>query len=191
MTNLPTTAAGVTSRPETASDGVSGEEGEILKITINTLLGGVFMVEVDPATHVVQLKEMLFHMQGIPVQQQSLVFRQQVLPDHVCLCDTGVRDGSALKLVLGVTSALTNIVATPDTLQGERARQPATSCLARPPLHPVMSRLPAWFRLFCRRPSTRSSSRPSTAHVGTPAHSAVSLGAHVLLCRHAAGLVRR
>jgi len=62
---------------------------------------------------------MLYQMQGIPVQQQALIFRQHVLPDHACLCSEGVRDGSALDLVLGVNSALTNIVATPESLQGE------------------------------------------------------------------------
>ena len=47
---------------------------------------------------------------GIPVQQQSLIYKETVLPDDACLAQCGIRDGATLSLVLKVSSALTNVM---------------------------------------------------------------------------------
>mmetsp|Transcript_30716 Transcript_30716/g.92086 ORF Transcript_30716/g.92086 Transcript_30716/m.92086 type:complete len:536 (+) Transcript_30716:92-1699(+) len=103
------------SRSSTASSGrgSAGLSGACaIKISINTLLGGAFLLEVDPMTSVRQLKEILSQMQGIPARQQSLIFRKKVLSDDTILSAAGVVDDSTLSLVLSVTTALTNVVAT-------------------------------------------------------------------------------
>eukprot|EP00041_Stephanoeca_diplocostata_P022416 m.534678 g.534678 ORF g.534678 m.534678 type:complete len:91 (+) comp22058_c0_seq3:284-556(+) len=56
----PSTAWSMGSNSVDASD-------DVLKLTINTLLGGAFLLEVDPETSIRQLKDILCHMQGIPV----------------------------------------------------------------------------------------------------------------------------
>lgn len=48
-------------------------------------------------------------MQGIPVSQQSIVFKNRILEDGECLGQCEVYDGCALTLVLKVQSALSNL----------------------------------------------------------------------------------
>ena len=104
-----------------SSFGSSGMEREIMpppiSVTINTLLGGAFLLEVDPLTRVVQVKDMLSQMQGIPVRQQSLIYKQKVLPDEACLYQCGIRDGATMSLVLRVSSALTNVMVNEPTIE--------------------------------------------------------------------------
>eukprot|EP00041_Stephanoeca_diplocostata_P022418 m.534689 g.534689 ORF g.534689 m.534689 type:complete len:676 (+) comp22058_c0_seq5:284-2311(+) len=100
----PSTAWSMGSNSVDASD-------DVLKLTINTLLGGAFLLEVDPETSIRQLKDILCHMQGIPVRQQTLVYNKNVLADNVTLVQEGIMDGATLQLVLSVNAALTNMVA--------------------------------------------------------------------------------
>eukprot|EP00039_Didymoeca_costata_P018973 m.335767 g.335767 ORF g.335767 m.335767 type:complete len:483 (+) comp17672_c0_seq1:215-1663(+) len=88
----------------------SEEEFVTISVTINTLLGGAFLLEVDPMTRVSQVKDMLSQMQGVPVRHQSLVYRDRVLPNDATLMECGVTTDSTMSLVLGMQSALTNVV---------------------------------------------------------------------------------
>jgi len=90
-----------------------------ISVTINTLLGGAFLLEVDPMTRVAQVKDMLSQMQGIPVRQQSLIYKQKVLPDEACLHQCGIRDGATMSLVLRVSSALTNVMVNEPTMEAD------------------------------------------------------------------------
>jgi AN1-type zinc finger and ubiquitin domain-containing protein 1 len=101
------------SMPLLHPDHLGGEDENMpppISVTINTLLGGAFLLEVDPLTRVAQVKDMLSQMQGIPVRQQSLIYKQNVLPDEACLYECGIQDGSTMSLVLRVSSALTNVM---------------------------------------------------------------------------------
>ena len=52
-----------------SSHGLSrGTQDSPISITINTLLGGAFLLEVDPLTRISQVKDMLSQMQGIPIK---------------------------------------------------------------------------------------------------------------------------
>ena len=86
------------------------EDEEVLSVSVSTLLGGVFLLEVAPWATVLQLKEMLWQMQGLAVEQQALVLGERELPDAACLAECGVTNGTNLQLVLTVASALTNLV---------------------------------------------------------------------------------
>lgn len=99
-----------------SDDSVDLDYEPSIKVTINTLLGGAFLLDVDPMTSVRQVKIILSQMQGIPISQQSLVFQRKTLRDDALLSRCGVKDGSSLSLVLGVNSALTNVMATSEPI---------------------------------------------------------------------------
>eukprot|EP00047_Mylnosiga_fluctuans_P013248 m.30397 g.30397 ORF g.30397 m.30397 type:complete len:481 (+) comp4776_c0_seq1:83-1525(+) len=87
---------------------------EAITITINTLLGGAFLLEVHPNTQVESLKTMLAQIQGIPPAQQTLIYRNQVLSDTQTLASVDITHGSTLTLILKVQTALTSLASPAD-----------------------------------------------------------------------------
>eukprot|EP00048_Salpingoeca_helianthica_P024229 m.30691 g.30691 ORF g.30691 m.30691 type:complete len:994 (-) comp9260_c0_seq1:4-2985(-) len=95
------------------------EAHALFTITINTMLGGAFIVEVAPSMTILSLKEMLAQIQGIPTSQQSLVYQHRVLEDELDLATAGVCAGATLTLVLKLQSALTATTSTTDVFLDE------------------------------------------------------------------------
>ena len=53
-------------------NGGGGDLGRPISVTINTLLGGAFLLEVDPLTRVSQVKDMLAQMQGVSPSMHTI-----------------------------------------------------------------------------------------------------------------------
>ncbi|XP_048538451.1 ubiquitin-like domain-containing protein CIP73 isoform X1 [Triticum urartu] len=83
----------------TARDGADGPESATIEINIKTLESQVHKLRVDKNETVLNLKEKIVDVAGIPVEQQRLIFRGRVLKDDHLLSEYHLEDGYTLHLV--------------------------------------------------------------------------------------------
>ncbi|XP_044955557.1 ubiquitin-like domain-containing protein CIP73 isoform X2 [Hordeum vulgare subsp. vulgare] len=83
----------------TARDGSDGPEPATIEINIKTLESQVHKLRVDKNETVLNLKEKIVDVAGIPVEQQRLIFRGRVLKDDHLLSEYHLEDGYTLHLV--------------------------------------------------------------------------------------------
>ena len=76
------------------------------QIYIKTLTGTTFAIPFEPDMTVVQLKEKVNESQGIPVDQQRLIFNAAQMQDTATLKSLNVIDGSIIHLVLRVRGGI-------------------------------------------------------------------------------------
>ena len=74
-------------------------------VWVHSLMGNHWRGEgLDDHTTVLQLKRRMRMRCGLPPEQQTLTFRQSVLPDHTTLADCRVAEGAALYLTIRSTT---------------------------------------------------------------------------------------
>ena len=76
--------------------------GDYLYLFIETLTGTSFEMRVSPLETVVAIKAKLQQLEGIPVNQQHLLYNNRELPNNSSLIDSEIPDGATLKLVLAM-----------------------------------------------------------------------------------------
>lgn len=74
----------------------------VIEVLIETLHGTAFELLVSPDDTVHSIKARISRLEGIPVSHQHLIWRDQELSDAASLRECKIRDGSAIKLVLGM-----------------------------------------------------------------------------------------
>lgn len=83
----------------TVRDGSDGPESATIEINIKTLESQVHKLRVEKNETVLNLKEKIVDVAGIPVEQQRLIFRGRVLKDDHLLSEYHLEDGYTLHLV--------------------------------------------------------------------------------------------
>ncbi|XP_018322985.1 uncharacterized protein LOC108735496 [Agrilus planipennis] len=86
-----------------SEDGYSDSYDEpAMDLVIETLTGTSFEMKVCPSDTILDIKNKIQRVEGIPVHHQNLLYRLNELKDHNRLCDMGIQSGSVLKLVLSM-----------------------------------------------------------------------------------------
>lgn len=70
-----------------------------MELFVESLTGTSFQMRVYPTDTVLDIKNKIFRVEGIPVPQQNLLFQMKELNDHNRLSDLGIVHGSTLRLV--------------------------------------------------------------------------------------------
>lgn len=73
-----------------------------MKLVIATLVGSEVTLDVDPHEKVITVKERLEEKEGIPPEQQRLVYDGKHINDDASLADYKLQDGAKLNLVLSL-----------------------------------------------------------------------------------------
>ncbi|KAM0833700.1 hypothetical protein ACQ4PT_064102 [Festuca glaucescens] len=81
------------------ASGAGGSESTTIEINIKTLESQVHKLRVQKSETVLNLKEKIVDVAGIPVDQQRLIFRGRVLKDDHLLSEYHLEDGYTLHLV--------------------------------------------------------------------------------------------
>ena len=76
------------------------EENPVMRIFVKTLTGKTITLDVDPEEHIEFLKFRIRKKEGIPVDQQRLIFTGMQLEDNKILSDYHIHNESTLHLVL-------------------------------------------------------------------------------------------
>ena len=71
-----------------------------MQIFIKTLKGETFTLDVEPNYTIEQVKEILQHKNGLPPDNQRLIFKGRQLEDEKRLADCNVKKEDTLHLVL-------------------------------------------------------------------------------------------
>ncbi|XP_078481432.1 AN1-type zinc finger protein 4 [Ciona intestinalis] len=74
----------------------------VMELFIETLTGTCFELRVSPYETVIAVKAKIQRLEGIPVSQQFLIWKNVELEDECCLRDYNITDGCTLKLVLAM-----------------------------------------------------------------------------------------
>lgn len=69
-------------------------------VVIKTLTGKTIALEVEPATTVEEVKQMVTDAEGIPPEQQRLIFVGKQLEDGRTMADYGIQKDATIHLVL-------------------------------------------------------------------------------------------
>lgn len=80
--------------------GLSVRGGESMQLFVKTLSGKTISVEVDDMDRIEDVKAKIEEKEGIPPEQQRLIFGGKQLDGHKTLQDYAVEDGASLSMVL-------------------------------------------------------------------------------------------
>jgi ubiquitin C len=83
-----------------------------MQLLVKTLAGKTITVDVEEGDSVEQLKQKLFDKEGIPVDQQRLIFGGKQISDERSLADYGVTAGATMHLVLRLRGGMQILVKT-------------------------------------------------------------------------------
>lgn len=83
-----------------------------MQLLVKTLAGKTITVDVEEGDSVEQLKQKLFDKEGIPVDQQRLIFGGKQLDMDRTLADYGVTNGATMHLVLRLRGGMQLLVKT-------------------------------------------------------------------------------
>uniref|UniRef100_S4RR10 Zinc finger, AN1-type domain 4 n=1 Tax=Petromyzon marinus TaxID=7757 RepID=S4RR10_PETMA len=75
---------------------------ETMEVLIETLTGTFFEIRVSPFESVMSVKAKIQRLEGIPITQQHLIWRNIELEDDYCLHDYHITHGCTIKLVLAM-----------------------------------------------------------------------------------------
>ncbi|XP_071953693.1 AN1-type zinc finger protein 4-like isoform X2 [Antedon mediterranea] len=78
------------------------EYADLMELFVETLTGTVFELRVSPFETVISVKAKIQRLEGIPLNQQHLIWKSVELEDDYCLHDYGISGGCTLKLVLAM-----------------------------------------------------------------------------------------
>lgn len=81
-------------------NGGGGSEGSSKQIFIKTLQGKTLTLDVSDADSIASVKNKIFEKEGIPVDQQRLVFNGKQLEDNQTIADYNIQADSSIHLVL-------------------------------------------------------------------------------------------
>ena len=71
-----------------------------IHIFVETLTGKTLTLKIERSSTVEQVKDAIFKMEGIPIDEQRLIFKQKQLKDHESLSDYDIMDGDTIQLIL-------------------------------------------------------------------------------------------
>lgn len=71
-----------------------------MKINICTLSGSTKPLDVEPNMEIKEIKEKLFQIEGIPPDQQRILYRGAILPDTATVESSRINEGDSLHMVL-------------------------------------------------------------------------------------------
>jgi len=76
------------------------DTGDAIEVTVKTLTGKTFFLPMATSDYVFDLKARVYDADGIPPDQQRLIFQSKQIEDMCTLADCNVQDGSAVHLVM-------------------------------------------------------------------------------------------
>ncbi|XP_053909138.1 NEDD8 [Cuculus canorus] len=105
-------------------------------IKVKTLTGKEIEIDIEPTDKVERIKERVEEKEGIPPQQQRLIYSGKQMNDEKTAADYKIQGGSVLHLVLALRGGFA--AARPPSGSARRSRTPkphpgSRCCSARPP----------------------------------------------------------